>query len=546
MNGPEEAIRFDYDVLVVGAGPVGLSLAVELGLRNIRALVIEQNDRTGYQPRAKTTNVRSMEHMRRWGIAEAIRKAAPLPADYPYNIAFKTRLFGEKIALIENAFYGDRNVRNALFSEPAQWIPQYKVEEVLRQRAESLPSIELRFGCRFETLRESADDVTASIVDIASGKSAELRVRYVVGADGARSAVRRLIGAEMQGRHAMAQHVGLVIRAPELREAMERDPAIMYWLVNRDTAAIASPMDKGDLWAFGYSVGAGDTVDEAESQRRIAAAFGRPVVAEILSTDCWSAHSLIADHYGASRVFLIGDSCHLHPPFGGYGMNLGIADAVDLGWKLAATLHSWGGEKLLASYEIERRPVHRRVIEEAAANHSVLPQHLVTSDLESAGPDGDAARLRLGDRIHGEKSREFHTLGVVLGYAYSGSPLVVPDASVPPPEHHTTYTPSAHPGCLAPHLWLEDGRSLYDLFGPEYTLLATRAGAEDDAERLAVAAHARRMPLKVARPEADGLADLYGARFALIRPDQHVAWRGDRLERDAGEILDIARGANLG
>jgi 2-polyprenyl-6-methoxyphenol hydroxylase-like FAD-dependent oxidoreductase len=543
MNASEQAGRFDCEVLVVGAGPVGLAIAVELGLRNIRTLLIEQNDRTGYQPRAKTTNVRSMEHMRRWGVAEAIRQAAPLPADYPYNIAFKTRLFGERIALIENAFYGDRSARNELFSEPAQWIPQYKVEETLRRRAEGLPGVEVRFGCRFDALRESADAVAVTTVDVASGERSELRTRYVVGADGARSVVRGQIGAEMQGRHAMAQHIGLVIRAPALREAMERDPAIMYWLVNHDAAAIASPMDKGDLWAFGYSVGGGAQPDEAESQRRMAVAFGRPVDAEILSTDSWSAHSLIANHYGANRVFLIGDSCHLHPPFGGYGMNLGIADAVDLGWKLAAMLRGWGGEKLLASYETERRPVHRRVIEEAAANHSVLPQHLVTNDLETTGRDGEAARLRLGERIHAEKQREFHTLGVVLGYSYSGSPLVAPDGSEPPPEHHTTYLPSARPGCLAPHLWLEDGRSLYDLFGAGYTLLVARSGAEDDVERMVAAAHSRHAPLQVTRPEADGLTDLYGARFALIRPDQHVAWRGDRLQRDAGEILDIARGA---
>ena len=533
---------FDYDVLVVGAGPAGLSLATELALRGVRALVVEQNERTGQQPRAKTTNVRSMEHMRRWGVAGDIRAAAPFPAEYPTNIIFRTRLFGEDLALIENAFYGARGVQQPLFSEAAQWIPQYKIEAVLRRHVERQPGIDLRFQCRVEAIEETGSGVRATILDLAGRKRFEVRVRYVAGADGARSVVRGFIGAQMEGRHAMAQHVGLVIRAPGIREVMERDPAIMYWLVNPDTPAVSSPMDEGDIWTFGFAIPNGATVDDAEIHRRIDAAYGRPVAAEILTKDLWSAHSLIASRYSTDRVYLIGDACHLHPPFGGYGMNLGIADAVDLGWKLAATLHGWGGAELLASYEAERRPVHRRVIDEAVANYAVLPQQLVSPDLENAGPDGVAARKRLGERIVADKEREFHTLGVVLGYSYSGSPIVVPDGSQPPPEHYTDFTPSARPGCLAPHVWLGVGRSLYDLFGPDFTLLVL----DDDTqgvEHWRAAASARGMPLSVVQPEAAGLAELYGARYALIRPDQHVAWRGGRLPTEPCAILDIVRGA---
>ncbi len=545
MTAADPGDRFDHEVLVVGAGPVGLSLGIELGMRGIRALIIEQNDRIGRQPRAKTTNIRSMEHMRRWGIAEDIRAAAPLPADYPTNVAFMTRLFGEQLALIENAFYGARDVRDSRFNEPAQWIPQYKVEAALRRRAGSFECIKLRLGQRLENLLESPGGVTATVLDVAREQRSEIRARYVVGADGARSVVRKLIGAEMEGRHAMAQHVGLVIHAPDLRAAMARERAIFYWLVNRDAPASASPMDKDDLWAFSYSIGKDEKADEAESHRRLQASFGKPIDVKILTTDPWAAHSLIANRYATARIFLIGDSCHLHPPYGGYGMNLGIADAVDIGWKLSAVLRGWGGPGLLASYESERWPVHRRVIDEAVANHSVLPHHLVTDDLEASGPAGDAARLRLGERIRAEKPREFHTLGVVLGYHYSGSPIVVPDGTVPPDAHHTSFTPSAHPGCLAPHHWLGDGRSLYDLFGPGYSLLVTRAGADDDVARFVRAARARAMPLNVVEPGSDDLFALYEARLALIRPDQHVAWRGDGLTRDAGEILDVARGLAL-
>jgi 2-polyprenyl-6-methoxyphenol hydroxylase-like FAD-dependent oxidoreductase len=527
-------------VLIVGAGPVGLGLAAELALHRIPALVIEQNPRTGQQPRAKTTNVRSMEHMRRWGIAEDIRAAAPFPAEYGTNISFRTRLFGQRLAGIENAFYGARPVREALFSEPAQWIPQYKVEAVLRAHAETSAGIELRFNTRLETLEQTDAGVTATIRNLETGTVSRVDVAYVVGADGARSTVRGLIGARMEGEHAYAQHIGLVMRAPALRPVMREDPAIMYWLINRDSPAVTAPMDKDDLWSFGFSIGVDETVNEAGLPGRVEAAFGRNVAPEILTIDPWAAHSLLATHYSAGRVFLAGDACHLHPPFGGYGMNLGIADAVDLGWKLSAVLQGWGGAKLLASYEPERRKVHRRVIDEAVANHAVLPHNLVTAALEAPGPEGDAAREALGARVRAEKLREFRTLGVVLGYHYSGSAITVPDGTDPPEDDYLVYKQSAHPGCLAPHAWLQDGRSLYDLFGPDYTLLIAADGAEDAAEALQAAAKSVAMPLNVATSPT---ADLYGAHLALIRPDQHVAWRGDALRQPAAAIIDRVRGA---
>ncbi len=540
-----DSLAGTIDVLIVGAGPAGLALAAELGLNGVRALVIEQNARTGQQPRAKTTNVRSMEHMRRWGIAERIRACAPLPAEYPTNIAFKTRLFGQHLATIENAFAGARDRRDPRFSEPAQWIPQYKVEAVLRDHAETLPGISLRFACRLEAMAESGDGVTVRLRDLNDGSLTAMPVRYLVGADGARSLVRSLIGARTEGQHAYAKHIGLVIRAPALREVMQREPAIMYWLVNPDAPAVSSPMDTGDLWTFGFSVGLDEEVNGSQLHARIDAAYGRAVGAEIVTVDPWAAHSLVANRYATARVFLIGDACHLHPPFGGYGMNLGIADAVDLGWKLSATLQGWGGPGLLASYEQERRPVHRQVIEEAVANHKVLPHHLATADIEAPGPAGDAARERMGATIRAQKVREFYTLDVVLGYTYAGSPIVASGGSPQPRHDQAAYRPSAHPGCLAPHAWLADGRSLYDLFGPGYTLLA----ADPDApavDALRAAARSRGVPLRTVNRPVSDFTDLYGACFALIRPDQHVAWRGDGLDRPAEAIIDRLRGAETG
>jgi 2-polyprenyl-6-methoxyphenol hydroxylase-like FAD-dependent oxidoreductase len=533
----------DCEVLIVGGGPVGLALAIELGLRGVRTTLLEQSARHSPQPRAKTTNVRSMEHFRRWGIADRLRESAPLPAGYGTDVIFATRLFGHTLARFGNSFFGDRRLKDDRFAEPAQWVPQYKVEAALRARAAELPSVTLRLGTRLDALAQAADGVTATAMELASGAIATVRARYVVGADGARSPVRGMIGARMEGEHAYAQHVNLVIRAPALAEAMRRQPAIMYWVVNAESSGVTGPMDSDDTWFFMFGLPNGERVpDEANLKARMNAAFGRQVPCDILVVDPWSAHSLIADRYRDRRVVLAGDACHLHPPFGGYGMNLGLGDAVDLGWKLAATVQGWGGAELLDSYEAERRPVHRRVIDEAVANHALLPKDLVRAGLEADDAAGEAVRAEVGAMILAGKEREFRTLGVVLGSRYDGSPIIVSDGSAAPEEHPTRFVPSAHPGCRAPHAWLRDGRSLFDLWEQGFTLLVAEPGRESEALPMVAAARGAGVPFEVVAPGDARLADLYGARFALIRPDGHVAWRGARMG-DAVAILDRARGA---
>ncbi len=531
------------DVVIIGAGPVGLALAIELGMRGVRATLVEENDRIAPQPRAKTTNVRSMEHMRRWGIAAALRASAPLPADYPTDVIFTTRLFGHRLARFENAFNGYR-VRDERYSEPAQWVPQFKVEAALRRRALSLPGVTLHAATRFLSLVETPAGVSAEVEDIASGARRQIAASYLVGADGARSQVRRVLDIAMQGRHAFGFNLNYVIRVPGLRQFGALDPAIMYWLVNQDSPAATGPMDQDDVWFYGFLRGKDEPPpDDAAVKARIRRSFGRDVDVEILVTDAWAAHSLIAERYGTARVHLAGDACHLHPPFGGYGMNLGLGDSVDLGWKLAAMVQGWGGAALLDSYAAERRPVHRRVIDEAVANYALLSDHLARPEIEQDGAAGAAVRRALGDAILTGKAREFHTLGVVLGAQYSGSPIVVPDGSAAPPEHTSDYVPSAHPGCLAPHLWLADGSSLYDGFGLGFTLLATPAATAASVAALAGAAQAAGLPLTVLRPEDGRIAALYQAALTLIRPDQHVAWRGDAAGADAAGIIARVRGA---
>lgn len=531
------------EVLVVGAGPAGLSLAIELGRRGIRCLVLEQNDRVGLNPRAKTTNVRTREHLRRWGIAQALRDASPMPPDYPTDIVFATRMSGPLLARFENAFNGGR-ARNDLYSEEAQWVPQYVLEEVLRRHAATLPTVELRFNTRLESFEQDAAGVLARAHDTASGAELEIASAYLVGADGARSSVRSALGIRMSGESAFAKNYNAIFRAPGLAELHGHGRAIMYWLLNPEVPCVMGPMAaRDDLWFFITARITDEEMAGLDPRELIQTAAGFRFELEIVGSDPWAAHRLIADRYGEGRVFLAGDACHLHPPFGGYGMNMGVGEAVDLGWKMAATLRGWGGEALLASYETERRPVHRRVMDEAVANYALVGQQLMRPGIEAPGPAGEATRNEVRELLLATKSREFQTLGVVLGSRYADSPIVVPDGSPPLGEHVSLYLPSAHPGCLAPHLWLADGSSLYDHFGAGFTLLATASDPREEAAGLLRAAEARGLPLTLLQPDEPRLEARYGARLALIRPDQHVAWRGDRLPADAGALLDCIRGA---
>ena len=405
-----EASRRDtssYDVIIAGAGPVGLSLAIELGQRGIRCFVAERNDRTGYSPRAKTTNVRSREHLRRWGIADALRQASPIPPDYPPDVVFATRLNGYELARFSNAFNGRRE-RNPLYSEEAQWVPQYTVEDVLRRHAVTLDGVELVFETELRHVRQDEHGVEAEVADLKTGETRLLRGRYLVGADGARSFVRDAIGATMSGRTAIAKNYTIIFRSPEIARRHAFGDAIMYWMVNGDVPGLVGPMDQHGLWYFMATKLEAETSDPAEVVRRGTGLHDLDL--EIIRCDPWVAHSVVADFYAKGRVFLAGDACHLHPPFGGFGMNMGIGDAVDLGWKLAATLQGWGGPNLLPSYETERRPVHLRTMREAEVNYAITGNQLVQPAIEDEGPEGEAVRRVAGETILATKIREFSTL----------------------------------------------------------------------------------------------------------------------------------------
>lgn len=529
----------ETQVLIVGAGPVGQGLAIELGLRGVDCQVIDKNDRVGAAPRAKTTNVRTREHFRRWGIAQALHDASPLGIYYPSNVVFTTRLSGWQLARFDNALYCSTG-RNPLFSEHAQWIPQYTVEQVMRDRLSTLSHVQLRLQCELLGLGQGREFVEARVNDVKKSRPFTVRARYLIGCDGPRSIVRDAIGAKLEGTYGLSRNYNFVFRAPGLDKAHQHGPAIMYWQVNNDVPSLIGPMDSGDRWFFMPTGLAPDVhITKEEAPALIHKATGIDLPYEILSADEWTASRLLATHYRDQRVFLAGDAAHMHPPFGGFGMNMGVGDAVDLGWKLAAVLQGWGGAKLLDSYERERRPVHKHVMDEATANHSLLSNTLLEDGIEDDTAEGEARRRHAGQRIRAGKLSEFYTLGTILGDCYADSPVIDRAGHARPDDAQRdflNYVPCPEPGYRAPHAWLHDGSSLYDHFGPGLTLLVSAARGEQAVAAVSADAARRNIPLAVVRPQIGAIRNLYPKALTLIRPDQHIAWTGEKWPAGGGAL----------
>jgi 2-polyprenyl-6-methoxyphenol hydroxylase-like FAD-dependent oxidoreductase len=398
----------------------------------------------------------------------------------------------------------------------------------LREHAQSLPSVQIRMGTEFVDFEQDALSVRVRTRGVATGVEQVIEADYLIGADGARSAVRDQIGAKMIGSYGLSRNYNTIFHAPGLAQAHTHGPGIMYWQLNSDMPSLIGPMDRDDLWYFMPTmIAPGVTYSNDETLPLIRKSTGIDLPYRILSSDEWVASRLLSDRYSLGRVFLTGDACHLHPPFGGFGMNMGVADSVDLGWKLAATLQGWGGQTLLDSYEIERRPAHEFVLDEAEANHAQGPSQLIRKGIEATGATGEAVRREVAEFVRNTKVNEFFALGVVLGYCYRNSPVIVDDGTASNWQPSRDYLPSATPGCLAPHHWLNDGRSLYDLFGSGFTLLVLADVGGQDIEQARQEAAATHTPLKIVVMRDAELAKRYATTRALIRPDQYVAWRGN-------------------
>lgn len=503
-------------VLVAGGGPAGLAAAAELSLHGIECVLVEPRPRVSHRrPRAKTTSVRTMEHLRRWGLAGRLRAAAPLKVAWSQRVTFCESLSGRRITDFDGAF-GLTNSRDDLFAESGQQVPQPVVEEVLRDHLGTRPGVGLRFGHAVTALAQDDDGVTVTVRD-PDGASYQLRARYVLGCDGAGGVVRDQVGAQYVGRLDPRPNFNVVFRAPGLDTHL--GPAVQYWVVGGPTAGVIGRLDlAGTWWAIFPGVEAG--YGAAHACELIAGLIGAPSEHEVLATDPWIARMQIADSFGRGRVFLVGESAHVNPPWGGHGFNTSVGDAVNIAWKIAAVEQGWAAPGLLASYEDERRGVIARTVASAESNMRAL-----AGDLPA---DAEA--------IQQAKRPEFHSLGLVLGYSYAGSPVIQPPAGPAPPADPASYTPSADPGARLPHAWLPDGTSLYDQLGAGFTLLGP--ARDSPAAAAALARRARRLGIPLAlREPPQGYP--WREEFLLVRPDQHIAWRA----ADPARIdLDVVTG----
>jgi 2-polyprenyl-6-methoxyphenol hydroxylase-like FAD-dependent oxidoreductase len=484
-------------------------------------------------------------------VARALRDAG-LPADYPNDVAYRTTFTGEELSRIHiparQDRYTDKSGPDGWWPtpEPPHRINQIYLEPVLFAHAEATPGLRIVNRMRIDEFTQDVDGVRAQGVDLASGARTEFRCEYLVGCDGGRSAVRKAIGAKLSGTDVVGRVQSTFFRAPDLLARAGCKPAWATFSLNPRRSGNVYAIDGHETFLLHNYLRADETDFDAVDRDwaiRTILVVGADFRYEILSKEDWIGRRLVADKFRDRRVFICGDASHLWIPMAGYGMNAGIADAMNLSWQLAARLNGWGAEGVLSGYEAERLPITEQV-SQFAMNHAIALQKEregVPAGFEAPGAAGAAARAAAGRALYDLNVKQYCCAGLNFGSFYDASPLIAYDGEHAPAYTMDGFTPSTVPGCRTPHLWLEDGRSLYDAMGPEYTLL--RFDPQADARPLQEAAAQRGVPLVVLDVRAPEAGALYRHRLVLSRPDQHVAWRGDSAPEDAVALIDRIRGA---
>jgi 2-polyprenyl-6-methoxyphenol hydroxylase-like FAD-dependent oxidoreductase len=515
-------------------------LANELGRRRIATLVIDEKPGTAVNPQANATQARTMEHFRRLGFADEVR-ALGLPSDFPTDVAYFTRYARHELARfhLPSAREATARARTGTGSWSAAELPhrvsQKFVEQILRRHAEALPGVSVHYGCRMIGFADQGDRVALEVERVADGARQVVFADYLVGADGPRSAVRQALGVRYTGEAgAVRDFMGgrmyaVYLRAPGFYRTVPHPPAWMNVTFNRDRRALMAAVDGQGEFAFHTQLRPHereDQITDADALHLFEAATGAPIAAEILSRCSWTAgHALVAERFHRGRVFLGGDAAHLFTPTGGLGYNTAVEDAVNLGWKLAAVTTGRASPHLLDTYDAERRPLAVRNTGYARQFADSLGRFAAVAEIEDDGPAGDAARRHAGAYLEAHGRAEFDIPGITFGGRYDGSAAIVADGTAPPPDAANVYVPSACPGGRPPHLWLADGRSIYDTFGIDWTLL--RLGpTPPGAEAFVASAQRRGLALAEVHLASEEARDLYAADLALIRPDQIVCWRG--------------------
>jgi len=539
-----KAIAFEgtIPVLIAGGGPVGLGLALELAGRKIPSILIEQGDGVVRLSKMGAVSVRSMEHCRRWGVADKVANSG-FPHDHPHSQIFCTSLNGREILTVEVPGRDADHSADDLSPEKRQRCPQLWFDPILQRKAVADPLITLVYSTRFIGFLQDAEGVTVEIEDVQSGERGKVRAQYLVGCDGGGSAVRQALGLKLEGER-LSNSVGIYFTSYDLLKHQKMPIGTRYWMLGEEgTWGNLTVVDGKDVWRLTITGSAASVdMDKFDADYWLRRCFGSDAIEySITAVLPWWRNRMVADHYGMGRVYLAGDACHMNAPNGGFGMNTGLGDSVDIGWKLQGVLEGWASPDILASYESERRPIARRNVDAAARNFTLTKAQRSYAHVDDEGPEGDATRTALREMMRRETAPEWETLGVHLGYRYEGSPIILNDGTVEPEDDLSVYVPTSRPGHRAPHFWLSPGVSILDEFGEGYVLLQF-GGDAASSRRLEDAAARAGVPLRTIAIDNEHAVPLYERKLVLVRPDGHVAWRGDCLDADPDEIIATVTG----
>ena len=563
----------DTQVLIAGGGPVGLMTALELNKQGVKAILVERNPTTTRHPKMDITNGRSMELFRRWGLHKKLRAVA-IPEDHGFNVVWMTNLVGHELARFEYptvAEYRDqaKAANDGTHTlEPAMRVSQVFIEPVLKEHLETeCPNIDVRFGWALKSFVQDAEGVTTTIQHHKTGEAQEIRSLYLAGCEGAGSPTRKALGIGLDeiDVFGIVKKVGLFkLIGHGIREAkrgLKKPSGQVYmvhftspekellerfgetWHLQAPTGETVISQNDKDTWTLHTAIREGEEIDKIDPKQKIFNFVGREFECTVTIANAWTPRLCVVDKFGEGRAWLAGDAVRQVTPAGGYGMNTGVGDALALGWALAAVINGWGSPKLLAAYEAERRPVAIR--NRAASAAHMLVRFKIMLSLKDAiyreDAKGERARKKLSTLIKDLGNLENEAIGIEAGYRYDKSPVICYDneSALPPSFEWDKLQPSTYPGLRVPGIWLSDGRAIHDLLGDQFTLICFE---EMDVSEFETAAKKRKVGLKLVNIKDAHAATIYEKKLILVRPDQHVVWRGDAMPADADKVMDKVSG----